>query len=295
MPRYFPELAWEANALALEVLKAMAQLEPVLPQAVALLEEILLTEYRMPEGGLATTEFAPGAIARNILPLLVKRQIAPETIPTLVGLLQREYPSGEKYRQRIWQWALQWLSNVSTLDAEQQEVIWNVGYASPLILTRSLALLALGRQRPLNARTWETALSLLRTPWHQLYQRRAAEIRRLSDREAWSILGPGDVFLVAGVAVALTAEWSQEAGLLSDERQQDLHQAWQRAASDLNLRLEGKLAESTHPMLSADWSNAHSLALSLDKAVMHRPDDDPDWLVRPADLARGLLQRFPLN
>jgi len=289
MPRYFPELSWEASALALEVLKAVAQLEPVLPQAVVLLEEILLTEYQMPEGGFATTEFAPGAIARNILPLLVKCQIAPEAVSALLGLLQREYPSGEKHSQRIWQCALQWLSNVSTLDAEQQEVIWNVGYASPLILTRSLALLVLGRQRPLNARTWETVLSLLRTPWHQLYQERAAEIRRLNDREAWSILGPGDVFLIAGVAVALTAEWSQEAGLLSDEQKLSLHQAWQHAASDLNLTLEGKLAESTHPMLSAEWSNARGLARNLCNAVGYDPDDDPDWLIRPADLARRLL------
>jgi len=289
MPRYFPELSWEANALALEVLKAVTQLEPVLPQAVALLEEILLTEYQMPEDGFATTEFAPGTIARNILPLLVRCQIAPEAVSALMGLLQREYPPEEKHRQRIWQCALQWLSNVSTLDAEQQEVIWNVGYASPLILTRSLALLVLGRQRPLNARTWETVLSLLRTPWHQLYQERAAEIRRLNDRDAWSILGPGDVFLIAGVAVALTAEWSAEIGLLSNEQRQELHQAWQHAAPDLNLTLEGKLAESTHPMLSAEWSNARGLARNLCNAVGYDPDDDPDWLVRPADLARRLL------
>ena len=289
MPRYFPELSWEASALALGVLKAVAQLEPVLPQAVVLLEEILLTEYQMPEGGFATTEFAPGTIDRNILPLLAKRQIAPEAVSVLLGLLRREYPPEEKHRQRIWQCALQWLSNVSTLDAEQQEVIWNIGYASPLILTRSLALLVLGRQRPLNARTWEKVLSLLRTPWHQLYQKRAAEIRRLDDREAWSILGPGDVFLVAGVAVALTAEWSAEINLLSDKQRRELHQAWQRAASDLNLTLEGKLTESTHPMLTAEWSNARGLALSLCNAVGYDCDDDPDWLVRPADLARRLL------
>lgn len=291
MPRYFPELSWEANALALEVLKAVAQLEPVLPQAVALLEEMLLTGYCMPEGGFATTEFAPGAITRDILPLLVNRQIAPEAVPALVGLLQQEYPSGEKHSQRIWQCALQWLSNVSTLDAGQQEVIWNVGYASPLILTRSLALLVLGRQRPLEAKTWETVLRLLRTSWRQLYQERAAEIRRLSDREAWSILGPGDVFLVAGVAVALTAEWSAEVGLLNGEQREALHQAWQRAASDLNRTLEAKLAESTHSNLSADWSNARGLAFSLCHAVGYAPDDDPDWLIRPADLARSLLQR----
>jgi len=296
MPRYFPELFWEANTLALEVLKAVVQLEPVLPQAVALLEEMLLTEYRMPEGGFGGTEFAPASITQNILPLLVnRRQIAPEAIPALVGLLQQEYPSREKYHQRIWQCALQWLSNVSTLDAEQQEVIWKVGYASPLILTRSLALLVLGRQRPLNVRTWRTVLSLLRTPWSQLYQRRAAEIRRLSDRGAWSILGPGDVFLVAGVAVALTAEWSVEPGLLNDEQRQELRQAWQRAASDQNLALEGKLAESTHPLLSAEWSSARSLALSLCSAVGYNPENDPDWLVRPADLARRLLQRFSLT
>jgi hypothetical protein len=77
--------------------------------------------------------------------------------------------------------------------------------------------------------------------------------------------------------------------LLSNEQRQELHQAWQHAASDLNLTLEGKLAESTHPMLSAEWSNARGLALSMCNAVGYDPDDDPDWLVRPADLARRLL------
>lgn len=288
LPRYFPDLSWEANALALEVLKATVQLEPVLPQAVALLEEMLLTQYNMPEGGFSAS-FSAAVIEQEVLPLLVTGRISPTAIPALVVLLQRDYPVEEKRSQRIWQCALQWLSNASTLNAEQQEIIWNVGYVSPLMLIRSLALLVLGRQRPISRRTWTTVVGLLRTSWLQLYRERAAEIERLSDRNAWFILGPGDVFLLVGVAVALTAEWSSEAGLLSDEEQQTLKQAWQKASSDLNQKLEARLAESTHPLTGKDWSFAKGLALSLCAAVGRSPDDDPDWLTRPADLARGLL------
>lgn len=289
MPRFFPELAWEADALAIGTLKAVAQLEPVLPQAVALLEEILLAQYEMPEGGFSGPTLSPAAITREILPLLVNRRLAPEAIPALIALLEHNHPPEEKREQRIWQCALQWLSKTSALNVEQQEVIWNVGYASSLILTRALALLVLGRQRPLGRRTWETVLGLLHTPWRQLYRDRSAEIVRLSDRNAWFILGPGDVFLLAGVAVALTAEWAAETGLLTDEQRNAVHQAWLSASSDLNRTLEPRLAESTHPNTGKDWSDAKGLARALCSAVSKSPDDDPDWLVRPADLARNLL------
>lgn len=288
MPGFFPELAWESDALVLETLKAVVQLEPVLPQAVVLLEEILLAQYKMPEGGFSGPTLSPGAIAQKVLPLLVGRRLAPEAIPVLVALLTHEHPPKEKRDQHIWQCALQWLSNTSALSMEQQEVIWNTGYASPLILTRALALLVLGRQRPVSQRTWETVLGLLRTPWRRLYQDRSAEIARLSDRNAWFILGPGDVFLLAGVAVGLTAEWSA-AGLLTDEQREALRQAWLRASSDLNRTSEARLAESTHPNTGKDWSTAKGLAIALCSAVSKSSDDDPDWLIRPADLARNLL------
>lgn len=291
LPRYFPELCWEADALALETLKAVSQLEPVLPQAVTLLEAMLLAQYDLPEEGFRTT-FSVGTITREILPLLAARRISPLAIPTLVERLEQDYPVDEKHAQRIWQCTLQWLSNVSHLNTEQQEVIWNTGYASPLALTRSLALLVLGRQRPISRQTWATVVELLHTSWRQLYQNRAAEIKRLSDRNAWFILGPGDVFLVAGVAAALTAEWFTETNLLNDEQRQALYQAWQSASSDLNHALEARLAESTHPLSSASSSIARGLALSLSAAVGKSLDDDPDWLTRPADLARGLIRQL---
>lgn len=287
IPRFFPELSWEADALALEVLKAVVQHDPVLPQAVDLLEEMFLAQYHLPEGGLSTT-FSIATVTQEILPLLVDRHITPQAIPALVELLKRDFSLGEEYRQSIWQCALQWLSKSSTLNIEQQEIVWNVGYASLVILTRSLALLVLGRQRPLSQRVWETVLTLLHTPWRQLYQSYSAEIARLSDRNAWFIFNPGDVFLLSGVAVALTAEWYTEADLLVNEQREMLYQTWSRASSDYNRTLEARLAHSTHPLTGKDWSNAKGLALSLCSAVGKSPDDDPDWLVRPGDLARNL-------
>lgn len=288
-PRFFPELAWESDALVLDTLKAVVQLEPVLPQAIALLEEILLSEYHMPEGGFSGPTLSVATITQEILPLIVGRRLAPEAIPALVALLEHSHPPKEKHKQRIWQCALQWLSNTSALSAEQQQVIWNVGYTSPLILTRALALLVLGRQRPLSQRTLETVLGLLRRPWRQLYRDRSAEIARLSDRDAWLILSPGDVFLLAGVAVALTAEWAAKTDWLTDDQRSVVRQAWIQTSSDLNRSLEARLAESTHPLTGKDWSSAKGLALTLCNAVGKSPGDDPDWLARPADLAGNLL------
>jgi hypothetical protein len=288
-PRFFPELAWESDALAIGTLKAVARLEPVVPQAVALLEEILLAQYEMPEGGFSGPALSPGTIMWEVLPLLVNHRLAPEAIPALVSLLERNHPLEEKYAQRIWQCALQWLSNVATLSPEQQEVVWRVGYGSPLILTRALALLVLGRQRPLSPRTWKTVTGLLRKSWLRLYIGRLWERTRLPDRDAWRFLGPGDVFLLVGVAVALTAEWAAEPGLLTAAQREALRRAWARAASDLNRSLEARLGVSTHPNVGKDWSDAGGLARALCGAVDRSPDDDPDWLVRPADLARVLL------
>lgn len=288
MPRFFPELGWESNALAIGTLKALVQLEPVLPQAVDLLEEILLAQYKMPEGGFDGPTLSPDTITQEVLPSLVGRRLAPEVVPALVELLEHDQPPQEKHKQRIWQITLQWLSNISALSTEQQEVIWRVGYISPLILTRALALLVLGRQRPISQQVWETVLTLQCTPWRQLYQSYSAEIARLSDRNAWLIFNPGDVFLLSGVAVALTAEWYTKADLLVNEQREVLHRTWSHASSDYNRALEARLAHSTHPLTGKDWSNAKGLALSLCSAVGKSPDDDPDWLVRPGDLARNL-------
>ncbi len=289
MPRFFPKLKWEADALVAETLKAVAQLKPVLPQAVALIEKILLAQYEMPEGGFSGPTLSPGTITQEILPLLVERHLTSETVPALVELLEHEHPPEEKHTQCIWQIALQWLSNTSDLSAEQQEVVWRVGYASPLILTRALALLVLGRQRPIPPRTWETVLNLVCKPSRRLHQDRFVEITRLNDRSSWFILGPGDVFLVSGVAIALTAEWFAERGLLTDEQKNAVRQAWSLASSELNRTLEARLAKSTHPNTPKSWSYAKGLTHALCHAVGKKPDDDPDWLVRPADLARNLL------
>lgn len=277
-PRAFPEFCWEARELAQSIAQSVARLKPVLPEAVYLMQDILLTRYTLPEEGFSF--LSPAYVGQTLLPLLAGRPIASESVPVLLGVLN-SVPPGEEKRQLLWQCALQWLSNVEKLNPEQQAIVWNTGYASPLILTRSLALLVLGRQRPLSERTWHTVLTLLHTPWRRLLQERSAEISRLSDRDAWSILGPGDVFLLAGVAVALTAEWSAEAGLLCAEQQDALRRAWSHASSDFNRSLEARRGVS--------WINAQGLALALCSAVGKSPEDDPDWLVRPADLASHLL------
>jgi len=289
--RVYPELFRESRMLAEASIETLATLEPVMPKTVALLGEMLLAQYHDPEGDF----FSPAYVWETLLPMLANRHVASESVPALLKLLTRPMPPEEQQVQCIWQCALQWLTNVSLLSEEQQELIWNVGYASPVILTRSLALLALGQQRSLRERTWQTTLNLLRTSWWNLYQSRAKEISRLGDRHAWFILGPGDAFLLAGVAVALTAEWYAEPGLLTPEQRSALQQALQRAASSFNRVLEARLAESTHPLTGKDYSNAQGLARSLCTAIGKEPEDDPDWLIHPANLAQELLRKFPAN
>lgn len=291
MPRYFPEFFWESNPLAQEVLKSVVQLEPVFPQAVALLEEILLTARKVPEGGFGGPTFSPAAITEEILPLMVNRPLMPDAVPILIDLLEHDYPPEEQYAQSIWKCALQWLSNTSTLSADQQEILWQRGYASPDILTRALALLALGRQRPLSEKTWQTVRHLLRLSPQARYNERRAEITRLRNQEDYFFPHPGDAFLLAGVAVSLAAEWLKS-DLLSPAQRAELRDSLQKAASPLYRGLELKLAEGTHPLFGKEKSFAQSLALSLCDAVHRAPDDDPDWLVRPADLAYSLLAEF---
>ncbi len=284
MPRYFPEFYWEADNLVRQIAETVASLEPVLPETVALLEEMLLAQYDMPEGGFSY-EFSPAYIWRELLPLLIQREIAPRAVPLLVGLLARPLPEREREEQRLWQYALACLSNVSTLDPEQQVLVWKVGFASPFMLTRSLALLVLGRQRPPSEQTWQTVLNILQTSWWRLYQRRKKEISQLKD-PSWFFTG--DVFLLAGVAVAMAAEWLKTR-VLDSKQIRLVHYALQRAASPLNQVIESRLSTSTHPMMGPEHSFAKSLALSLYAAVGKSGDEDPDWLVRPAELAQYIL------
>jgi hypothetical protein len=123
----------------------------------------------------------------------------------------------------------------------------------------------------------------------RLYIGRLWERTRLPDRDAWRFLGTGDIFLLAGVAVALTAEWSAEPGLLTADQREALRHACSHAASDLNRSLEAQLSVSAHPNMGKDWSSAIGLARALCNAVGKSPNDDSDWLVRPADLSRSLL------
>jgi len=156
------------------------------------------------------------------------------------------------------------------------------------MLTRSLSLLVLGRQRLLDERAWQTVLDLLSTPWLSHYRRRVAEVRRLEEQVKYPLLLPGDVFLLLGTAVAVSAEWSR-ASVLSPEQRASLRRAWDKAASEINRIVEARLAESTHPHLPTAQAGTLGLARSLCEAVGKSPDDDPDWLTRPAALALELL------
>ncbi|ACL23620.1 hypothetical protein [Chloroflexus aggregans] len=286
MPRHFPEFFWEANPLAQQVLKTVVQLEPVCPQAVNLLEEIIPAHYNVPEGGFNGPTFSPGVIEREILPLMVNRFVSPQAIPALVHLLQQDYPPEQRYEQTIWKCTLQWLTNVSALTTDQQATLWQHGYASPDLLTRALALLALGRQRPLTEQTWQTVRRLLRSSSLALYDQRQREIARLNRQGADFVFdAPGQVFLLKGVAVALAAEWRQSPGLLTPAQRADLQDSLRKAASSFQRTLEARLTASSHAGFSQEHSPLRALALSLCDAVHRSPDDDPDWLLHPADLA----------
>ena len=286
-PGAFPEFSREADELAKELLQAVASL-PVTPPVVNLLREMVLAPSRIPQQGLSRT-FSPDFIWSTILPLMVRREVDAEAIPPMLAILQEPLPPTGERHQLVQQCILQWLSNVSILDATQQEIIWQSGYTSPDILTRSLALLVLGRQRPLSTRTWQTVLGLLNTSWIVHYIRRTLEIARMRD----FFLEPNDVFLLLGTAVALSAEWAREKEALSAEQFQALHRAWRRASSDIHRLIEGLLSQPG--ILSIRVNYARGLARNLCDAVGKSPYDDPDWLTRPADLARSLLQRFSLT
>lgn len=282
---HFTELYREAGPLARQAALSLLALQPFLPEAVPLLGEILHSYESLPEHGF--NELNHAFIHSDLLPALVDKAVSPQSMPALLDLLIQPPSSAAHRREVERQVALQALSNLTTLSADQQELLWQHGYASPDMLTRALALLALGRQRPLREKTWQTVRRLLRLSPQARYNQRRAEIARLRNRDEYFILTPGDAFLLAGVAVSLTAEWLKS-DLLSPAQLAELRAALQKAASPLYRGLEAKLS----PLPMGEGSGMRVLALSLCDAVRRSPDDDPDWLVRPADLAYSLLAEF---
>jgi hypothetical protein len=128
-PGAFPEFHREADKLAKELLQAVASL-PVTPQVVNLLREMVLAPSRIPQQGLSRT-FSQDFIWSTILPLMVGRDVYAEAIPPVLTILQEPLPPTGERHQLVQQCILQWLSNVSTLDATQREIIWQSGYTSP--------------------------------------------------------------------------------------------------------------------------------------------------------------------
>ncbi len=239
----FTELYREAGPLARQVALSLLTLQPLLPEAVPLLGEILHSSESLPEHGF--NELNPAFIHTDLLPALAGATVHPQAVPPLLNLLSHPPSSAPHRREVERQVALQALSNLSTLSADQQELLWQHGYASPDVLTRALALLALGRQRPLREKTWQTVRHLLRllAPGALQNQRRA-EIARLPNRDEYFILTPGDVFLVTGVAVSLAAEWLKSADLPHPRPARRVARRAAKAASPLYRGLEAKLSLS---------------------------------------------------
>lgn len=292
--RYYTELYREAGPLAEEIARSLVTLSPLLPEAVTLLRDLLLTHETLPEGGFS--ELNPQFVRTQLLPHLVNKPVHESALPLLLDLVQHPPAETTPHRRELLrQVALQALSNVRTLDTAQQQALWESAYASPQILTRALSLLVLGRQRPLSEPAWSEVNRLLRLSPSSLLAARRREIRRLPEAQRELIFGPGDVFLLGGVAVALAAEWLTEGNLLVLSRRADLLDTLRRAASEFNRSLEERLAESIHPHLGMEASSARSLALSLCDALGRSPADDPDWLTHPADIAASVGQAFSLS
>lgn len=284
------EFYHEANLLAQEIARSLFALSPLLPEAVSLMRDLLLTHETLPEHGF---DLNAQFVREQLLPKLVHQSVHESAIPSLLDLAQHPPPEAPPYRQELFrQVALQALSNVRTLRLEQQQALWETAYASPAILSRALTLLVLGRQHPPGERTRQEVLRLLRASPQTLFAERRRELARLAAPEAYGY-GPGDVFLLGGVAVALAAEWLQDAGALSPTHRTGLWAALRQAAGDFRRAAEARLAESTHPHLPAEASAARSLALSLCDALGRSPEEDPDWLTRPADLAAWFVAAFP--
>jgi hypothetical protein len=286
--RLFTEFYRESNDLAAALRDTLFALQPLQPETVLLLRDLLLSSETLPEGGF-TIELSPGALSRT-MSTFAARTVSPEAIERLLEWFEPGFlPLHNPYKQTVSkQLALLALSNVSNLSPAQREALWRVGCAAPDMHTRSLSLLVLGRQRPLDERAWRTVLDLLSASWLSHYRQRTAEVRRLQETVEYPLLLPGDVFLLLGTAVAVSTEWSREVSL-SQAQRASLRRAWDKAASEINRIVEARLAESTHPHLPTAQAETLGLARSLCDAVGKSPDDDPDWLTRPAALALELL------
>ncbi len=286
--RLYTEFYRESNDLAAALRDTLFTLQPLQPETVLLLRDLLLTSETLPESGF-TLGLSPGALSRTMSPLAA-RTVNPQAVERLLEWFEPGFlPLHNPYKQTVSkQLALLALSSVTNLTPAQREALWRVGYAAPDMHTRSLTLLVLGRQRPLDERAWRTVLDLLHTSWLSHYRQRVAEIRRLEEQVKYPLLLPGDVFLLLGVAVTVSAEWSRDS-VLSPQQHASLRRAWEKAASELNRIVEARLAESTHPHIPADRAATLGLARSLCQVVGKSPADDPDWLTRPAALALELL------
>jgi hypothetical protein len=136
--RLFTEFYRESNDLAAALRDTLFALQPLQPETVLLLRDLLLSSETLPEGGF-TLELSPGALSRTMSPFAA-RTVSPEAIERLLEWFEPGFlPLHNPYKQTVSkQLALLALSNVSNLSPAQREALWRVGYAAPDMLTRSL-------------------------------------------------------------------------------------------------------------------------------------------------------------
>ncbi len=280
---FLTELSREANLLVGALLDSLTRLRPFPPDAISLLETMLLAPAHLPER-LFSLELSPAKVQQIALPNLAQTYPSPEALPALFDALRRNGlpPDEMSSRRRLVTLSLlHLLFHGVAFDEVQRQILSDIFSQSPDALTQAAALLAWGRGRPVRQDVFQTALKTLRPSPIRFVVSRQVELWR---RKGESSALPGGFFLVQGVAVALLLEWLREESLPSDWREQ-AQRALQQTASSFRRTLEPRLAESTHPLQSPAASSARGLWRAIAPSLGLPLTADPDRLLYPAQLA----------
>lgn len=288
--RILTELYREANLLVSALLDSLTRLRPFPPEAIALLEEMLLAPSHLPER-LFSLELSPAKVQQIALSNLAQTYPSPEALPALFDALRRNALPAEgrlSRRRLVTVCLLHLLFHGVAFDEAQRGILTEIFSQSPDALTQAAALLAWGRARPVQTEVFHAALKTLRpSPIGFVIARQVEVWRRKGESSAF----PGGFFLVQGVAVTLLLEWLREAALPS-EWQEQARRALQQTASSFRRTLEPRLTESTHPLQSPAASSARGLWRAIAPSLGLPLAADPDRLVFPAQLAyEGLRLR----
>lgn len=280
---FLTELYREANLLVSALLDSLTRLRPFPPEAIPLLETMLLAPAHLPER-LFSLELSPAKVQQIALPNLAQTHALPEALPELFDALRRNGlpPEGTPSRRRLVTLCLlHLLFHGVTFNEAQRRILSEIFSQSPDALTQAAALLAWGRGRPVGQDVFQATLDALRPSPLWPVMLRQMGLRR---NKAESRASPGGFFLVRGVAVSLLMEWLREE-VLPSKWQEQAQRALQQAASAFHRTLEPRLTESTHPLQSATASAARGLWRAIAPSLGLPLTADPDRLVYPAQLA----------